>query len=295
MAEERAGWREAFRLERPVPVTQAGQRLRRLIALTAVVVIAVEAVNLAVAPEVGFALFVRTAWALARVIGFLFLMRAVRYGRASARPFGLILAVTTVFAVARLVEPRAGTLALPVPVLVGLVVLGLLCGAIVWLLYRSPGVGLHLSGRQVRRHVPGWVLTVRVAVLAYGALLMVPFFVALGTVFSDERRLPLSQTLGLLALWFVLGAVVTFMVPFGSLFVLVGHGWARWAIGALSVTVLVVQPLLCYALLGFEGLLRDGVPMIIAALLGLVALHRSRGLETWVRPVDRGENVAKLP
>jgi hypothetical protein len=101
-----------------------------------------------------------------------------------------------------------------------------MCGAIIWQLYRSPAVARHLSGRQVRRHVPGWVLTVRVAVLAYGALLMVPFFVALGTAFGADRRLTAPQTLVLLSVWFVLGAAVTFMVPFGSFFVLVGHGWA---------------------------------------------------------------------
>lgn len=275
-----------------MPVTPAGLRLRRLIALTAFMVIVVESVNLIATPEPGFSLFVRTFWAAVRVVGFLVLMRSVRFGRASARPLGLILAVTTIFAVARLVEPRAGSLAFPIAVLVGFVVLVALCGTIVWMLYRSPAVGLHLSGRQVRRHVPGWVLTVRVAVLAYGALLLVPFFVAVGTLWSGERRLPPGQTLALLAIWLVLSLVVTLMVPFGSFFVLVGHGWARWAIGLLSVLVLVVQPLLCYALLGLDGLLRDGVPMILTAIIGLVALERSRGLQTWVRPSNGTAAVA---
>jgi len=73
-------------------------------------------------------------------------------------------------------------------------------------------------------------------------------------------------------------------ITFASFFVVVGKWWARWLVGTFSVVVLVVQPLLCFALLGLDGLLRDGVPMIITAGLGLYALHRSRGLATWVRP-----------
>jgi len=284
---ERGGWRtslrDAFRLERPPPPTPASRRLRRLIALTAITVVVVEALNLLSVDEPGFSLLVRTLWALLRVIGFLFLMRAVRYGRSVARPFGLILAVTTVFAVARLAQPREGSLIPQPAVIAGFAVLAVLCAAVVWLLYKSPAVDEHLSARPMRRHVPGWVLTARVAVLAYGALLLIPFLVAIGTLF-DGRRLPLPVTLALLATWLALFLAVGFVVPFGSFFVVVGRTWARWLIGALSVVVLIAQPLLCYALLGLDGLLRDGVPMIITALLGLYALHRSRGLETWVRP-----------
>jgi hypothetical protein len=281
----RSGLRDAFRLERPLPPTPASRRLRRLIALTALSVIAVEAVTFLAAEEAGFSLAVRTMWALLRVIGFLVLMRAVRYGRSAAKPFGLILAITTVFAVARLAQPRNGSLVPRPEVIGGLVVLAVLCGAVVWLLYRSPAVHEHLSTRPMRRHVPGWVLTARVAVLAYGALLLIPFLVAVGTLFDPEaRRLPVPYTVGLLIIWFVLFLAVGFTVPLGSFFVVVGKGWARWLVGGLSVVVLVVQPLLCYALLGPDGLLRDGVPMVLTALIGLYALHRSRGAATWVRP-----------
>jgi hypothetical protein len=54
-------------------------------------------------------------------------------------------------------------------------------------------------------------------------------------------------------------------------------------VGAVSVIVLVAQPVLCYLVLGLDGLLRDGLPLIITALVALWALHRSRGLRTWVR------------
>jgi hypothetical protein len=88
---------------------------------------------------------------------------------------------------------------------------------------------------------------------------------------------------GLLVGWSALFVVVSFLLPLGSLFVLMGKGWARWLVGFVSVLVLVFQPLLCYLVLGLDGLLRDGVPLIITAVLALVSLHRSRGAQTWVR------------
>jgi len=277
--------RDAFRLERPVPPTPASRWLRRLILLTAAVVIVVEAMNVYVTDEPGFSLFVRSSWALLRVIGFLFLMRAVRYGRAVARPFGLILAVTTVFAVARLTEPRTGSLLPRTEVLVGIGVLAALCTAVVLLLYKSSAVDEHLSARPVKRHVPGWLLTARVAVLSFAPLVLIPLLVGVGTLFGDERRHPFPATVGLLVVWGVLFVVTAYLIPVGSFFVIVGKGWARWLVGVVSVLVLAAQPALCYAVLGLDGLLRDGVPLIVTAILALVALHRSRGLPTWIRPV----------
>jgi len=267
-----------------VPPTPASRRLRRLIGVTAAAVVVVEALNLLSVDEPGFALVVRTLWAFLRVLGFLVLMRAVRYGRSGARPFGLILAVTTVFAVARLTTPRAGSLVPQPAVLVGLAVLTVLCSAIVWLLYRSPAVADHIAARPVRRHIPGWVLTARIAVLAYAALLLIPLLVALSTAFGDDRRLELPVTVDLLVAWFVLFLIVSFTAPFVSFFVVMGKGWARVFVGLLSIAVLVAGPALCYLLLGLEGLLRDGVPLAVTALVGLFALRRSRGLPTWVRP-----------
>ncbi len=87
----------------------------------------------------------------------------------------------------------------------------------------------------------------------------------------------------LLGIWAALFVAVSLVVPFGSLFVLMGKSWARWLVGLVSVLVLVLQPWLCYAVLGLDGLLRDGVPLVVTAVLALVALHRSRGAQTWVR------------
>jgi len=273
-----------FRRELPVPATTASRVLRAIIVATAATAVLVEAVNLLSADEPGFSLLVRSAWALLRVIGFLVLARAVRYGRQAAKPFGLVLAVTTVFAVARLAEPRRGGFLPPAPVVAGFVVLALECAAMVWLLYRSAAVHEHLSIRPVRRHIPAWVLTGRMTVLSYAPLTAVPFLVALGTVFSIDRRLPFPTTVVLLSGWAALVALVTFVAPFSSFLVVVGKAWARWMVGFLGVVVLLLQPGLCYALLGLDGLIRDGVPLAIIAVLGLWALHRSRGLSTWVRP-----------
>jgi hypothetical protein len=289
-----AGLKAALRPERPVPPSPAGRRLRRLIVAIILAIVVEEALTVIAADTPGYGLFVRVTWALARVVGFLFLMRAVRFGRVGSRPFGLILAATTIFAVARLAQPRSGGLVPAPAVVVGFVVLTGLCLALVWMLYTSPAVHEHLSGRQVRRHIPGWVLTARVCALAYSALLFVPFFVAVGTAFGRDRRLSPSATLFLLGGWLVLALAVSASVPLLTFFVVVGQRWARWAVGTLSVVVLLLQPTLCYLLLGLDGLLRDGAPLVVAVVLALVSLHRSRGVPTWVR-VARGESVKQSP
>jgi len=209
--------REIFTIERPPPATPATRRLRVLIALTAAATVVVELVNLGYAEETGSALAVRTVWAMLRALGFLALMRAVRYGRLGSRPFGLILGVTTVFSVARLVLPRGGGLLPPGPVLAGFAVLTALCVAVVWQLYRSPAIAEHLARRPPRRHFPPWALTTRIATLSYAALLLVPCLVAAGTLAGRPR-----------------------------------------------LALLVIQPALCWALLGPDGLVRDGGPMVVA-------------------------------
>src|ERR1051325_3963261 len=124
-------------LERPPPATPPTRRLRVLILVTAAATVVVHLVNLKYSPEVGFGLGVHTVWAILRAIGFLFLARQVRFGRLSARPVGVILSATTVFAVARLAQPREHGYLPRWPILAGLAILMVLCGSIVWQLYRS--------------------------------------------------------------------------------------------------------------------------------------------------------------
>lgn len=267
--------REIFTIERPPPATPTVRRLRLLIGLTAAATVVVELLNLEYADEAGTALAVRTGWALLRAVGFLALMRAVRYGRAASRPFGLILGVTTVFSVGRLVLPRTGGLLPRGPVLAGLVVLTGLCVAVVWWLYRSPAIAEHLSRRQPRRHFPPWALTARVATLSYPALLIVPCLVAAGTL-ADDPRLPLPVAAPLVVAWFVGSLILALVTGWLALFLLYGKVWARWLLIGVSLLAGVVQPFLCWVMLGVDGLVRDGAPMIVAVLLGLYSLARLR-------------------
>jgi hypothetical protein len=267
--------RDAFRLERPPPPTLAVKRLRRLILLTAAATVIVDLINLEYADEAGFGLGVRTVWALLRAMGFLFLMREVRFGRGAARPLGLILAATTVFASARLVQPRERAYLPEWPVLAGIALLTILCGLIVWRLFRSPEIAEHLSNRPARRQLSGWVVTARVASLTYGPLLLVPALVALGTLF-DEPRLPTRSAVPLVLIWLTGALVLTLVTSLVSFVTLFGKRWARRLLAAIGLLVLVIQPALCWLLLGPDGLIRDGLPMLVAAGLGLYALWRSR-------------------
>jgi hypothetical protein len=248
-------------------------RLRVLIALTAAATVVVELMNLEYADEAGTALVVRTVWALVRAVGFLVLMRAVRTGRAAARPFGLILGVTTVFSVARLVLPREGELLPPVPVLLGFVVLAALCAVVVWELYRSPAVAEHFAQKPPRRHFPPWAVTARIATVSYAALLLVPCLVAAGTLARPRITFPVA--LPLVVAWFVGSLITAIVIGWLTLFLLYGKGWARWLLIGLSLALGVVQPVLCWLLLGPDGLVRDGVPMAVAVGLGVFALTRA--------------------
>jgi len=202
-------------------------------------------------------------------------MRAVRYGKVAARPFGLILAATTVFAVARLVQPREGSLLPPWQVVVGFTVLAGLCATVVWQLYRSPAITAHLTRRPPRRPVPAWVLTARVAALSYGALLLIPCLVAAGTLWS-RPRIDLEYAVPIVIVWFLLSLGMGLVVPWLGIFMIFGKRSARVLLAAVSVVVMVVQPALCLLLLGVDGLIRDGAPLIITAGLALFALSRTR-------------------
>jgi hypothetical protein len=256
------------------PATPATRRLRALIAVTALATVLIELFNLGYSDEPGFSLGVRTVWALLRALGFLFLMRAVRYGRLGARPFGLILCVTTVFAVARLVVPRSGSLLPGGPVLAGFLILAVLCGLIVYQLYRSPAIAAHLTRRPPRRQVPPWALTARIAALSYAALLFVPCVIAFGSLFGTHR-IRLTYAVPLVVAWFVFGFAIGWIVPWISLFVLYGKRWARWLLGLVSVLVGIAQPILCALLLGLDGLIRDGAPLVVSVCLALYGLWRA--------------------
>jgi hypothetical protein len=262
--------------------------VRALVALlyaAAAATVAVEVLNWAYAPEQGFGLAVRTGWAMLRSLGFLILVWHVHRGRAGARPFGLILAVTTVFAVGRLVVPRQGVPA--PPGVIGFVVLTALCVAVIWLLYRAPSVQEHLvnhPGRLVvdrqgvswRRSAPGrppvaaWLITSRIAAFTYAPLMLVPTLVSVGVVFDGR-----ASAAPLVILWLVFGVLVGNLLLPITIFLLRGRRWARTGLVVLTVAVLAVDLPLCWALLGVDGLIRDGAPLAVAAAIALVGLWRA--------------------
>lgn len=256
------------------PMPRAVRVLRRLLGLTALTTVTVELLNWSVSQEAGWALFARTAWAVIRCVAFLVLIWQVRLGRASAAPFALVLCVTTLFALARLVIPRHG---LPDwRGVAGFGIVALLCAVVLLMMYRNVEVNDYLVRRQrsqaSRRPPPppGWVLTARVAVLSYSPLMLVAPMVALDQVFAGRLAI-----IAPIIIWFLISVAVTY----ASL--LVGFAVRRASASggplliALTIVVLGVHLPLCYLLLGMDGLIRDGGPVLFAAMLALLAFNRA--------------------
>ncbi|MBL6278880.1 hypothetical protein JMF97_22220 [Micromonospora fiedleri] len=256
-----------------------------LLAVTAAATVVVEVLNWWYAPEQGFGLAVRTGWAMLRTIGFLLLIGHVRRGRTVARPLGLILAVTTVFAVGRLIVPRHGVP--PLPGLLGFALLTALCVAVVWLLYRSPAIAGHLVRHRPRlviersgifwREMPprrpeanAWLLTSRVAAFTYSPLMLVPALVAVAEIL-DGRPFALPAVL----FWLAAGIATSYLVLFCTAFLMRGKRWAGILLVVITVIVLAVDLPLCWWLLGVDGLIRDGTPLVAAAILALYGVRRA--------------------
>ncbi|AEB42912.1 hypothetical protein [Micromonospora maris] len=256
-----------------------------LLAVTAAATVVVEVLNWWYAPEQGFGLAVRTGWAMLRSIGFLLLIGHVRRGRTVARPLGLILAVTTVIAVGRLIVPRHGVP--PLPGLLGFALLTALCVAVVWLLYRSPAIAGHLVRHRPRlviersgifwRETPprrpeanAWLLTSRVAAFTYSPLMLVPALVAVAEIL-DGRPFALPAVL----FWLAAGIATSYLVLFCTAFLMRGKRWAGILLVVITVIVLAVDLPLCWWLLGVDGLIRDGTPLVAAAILALYGVRRA--------------------
>lgn len=268
-----------------------------LLVATAVATAAVEALNWWLTPGGGWTLFVRTGWALLRSLGFLILIYHVRRGRRGAAPFGLILAVTTIFGVARLVVPRSGYPALPG--IAGFALVSTLCLAVVFMLYHSAALREHLvrppnrptvtrngiewrPARSTRPPVPAWLITARVSAVTYSPLMLVACVISLDTVFSGR-----VDALPLVAVWFVAAVGVGYAVVLLAIFLVRGHRWARIALALLTVVALGLHLTLCWWLLGLDGLIRDGGPLAVAGLLCLWALWRN-GSTNGERPTPPG-------
>jgi hypothetical protein len=273
--------------ERSSPV--AIRVLAWLLALTAAATVAVEVLIWWYADSGDFGLFVRTSWALVRSLAFLLLIRHVLKGRAGARPFGLILAVTTLFAVGRLVVPKQGLPA--TPGILGFAGLFVLCMAVVLMLYKSPSVAAYLTrhpkklvvnrdgitlqeAKPKRAPVSGWLLTTRVAGLAYAPLMLVPAIVSMGLIFDGDLSI-----VSIVAIWIIAALTIGYAMALLTFFLLRGKRWARTGLVLLTAITLAVDLPLCWLLLDADGLVRDGGPLLATAGLALYGLWRG-GLPT---------------
>ncbi len=259
---------------RPVRVLTA------LLIATAAATVVVEILNFRYAPDHGVDFAVRTGWALIRTLGWLILISQVRRARATAKPLGLILAMTTLFAVGRLIVPSSGRP--PLPGLIGFGVLTLLCLTVVVLLYRHPAVDAHLihqsrrpvltrEGLSFREAPPGdpWVLTARLASISYSPLMLVPALIATGTL----RNRP--EWILAVVFWILAGIAVSYVALLCSFFIGRGSHRARMTLTWVTLMVLAFDLPLCRILLGLDGLIRDGSPLVVAAALTLYALRRT--------------------
>jgi hypothetical protein len=258
---------------RPVRVLTA------LLIATAAATVVVEVLNFRYAPDHGVGFAVRTAWAFARTLGWLVLISQVRRARATAKPLSLILSMTTLFAVGRLIVPASGR---PPPAgLIGFGVLTLLCLTVVVLLYRHPAVDAHLihqprrpvvtaEGLSFREAPPGdpWVLTARLASFSYSPLMLVPALIAAGTL-----RHRLEWTLAVV-FWILAGIAVSYVALLSAIFLRRGSHRARRTLTWVTVVILAFDLPMCRVLLGLDGLIRDGSPLVVAAALTLYALRR---------------------
>jgi hypothetical protein len=56
---------------------------------------------------------------------------------------------------------------------------------------------------------------------------------------------------------------------------------ARWVVAALALLVVVSQPVICPIVLGSDGLVRDALPAVVAALAVIYGLVVNRAARRW--------------
>ena len=71
------------------------------------------------------------------------------------------------------------------------------------------------------------------------------------------------------------GIAASYAVLFCTAFLMRGKDWARGLLVVVTVAVLAVDLPLCWWLLGVDGLIRDGGPLLAAAGLALYGLRRA--------------------
>ncbi len=121
-----------------------------------------------------------------------------------------------------------------------------------------------------RPEASAWLLTARVAAFTYSPLMLVPALVATAAIL-DGQLLAVPAVL----LWLAAGIATSYLVLFCTAFLLRGRHWAGTLLVVVTVAVLAVDLPLCWWLLGVDGLIRDGAPLVVAAALTVYGIHRA--------------------
>jgi hypothetical protein len=112
------------------------------------------------------------------------------------------------------------------------------------------------------------MITARVSAFTYSPLMLVPCLIAVGELGARPEYLLA------VIFWFAAGIGASYVVLLTTFFLLRGKTWARRLLVWETVAVLVIHLPLCYLLLGTDGLIRDGAPLVAAALLTMYAVWR---------------------
>lgn len=110
--------------------------------------------------------------------------------------------------------------------------------------------------------------------------MLVPALVAGGAILDDR----LSAVPAVL-FWFGAGIAASYAVLFCTAFLMRGKDWARGLLVVVTLAVLAVDLPLCWWLLGVDGLIRDGAPLLAAAALALYGLRRASRAPDAAAPV----------
>jgi hypothetical protein len=96
----------------------------------------------------------------------------------------------------------------------------------------------------------------------------VPALVAVGTL---RHRLEWAPAV---ILWILSGIAVSYVALLCAIFLRKGSRRARSTLTWVTVVILAFDLPLCRILLGLDGLIRDGAPLVVAAAVTLYALRR---------------------
>jgi hypothetical protein len=247
-------------------------------------------------------LVVRGIWALIRAVGLILAARHVSRGSAAARGVVIVLAVSTVFNTVRLVGGRYDPAVGPLPhVLVDGLLIGsaALCVALILLVVWLAPVREHLSQSPTKKRnllirlvtpspdEPTWVLTSRPLAASLAACVGVPLLVGAAGLFSGDlagRYPPLRVVAAVTALGMqlVIMLILVLVLPYALISIGKLPG-ARWVVSVLALMVIVTQPVICPIVLGVDGLVRDALPAVVAALVVVYGLLVNRTARRWFR------------